>query len=90
MNEQESRYSAEIYQALAEFAEVRDGIEPTDKVSLIDERLAIRPKKDSEFDEYVSGKTSCGRKPARRSATRTTKPNLAHENESSVMNGSDK
>ena len=36
---------AEIDQSLAEFAEVRDSIEPTDKMPLIDERLAIRPKK---------------------------------------------
>ena len=56
LSEQESRYSAEIDQALAEFAEVRDGIEPTDKAALIDERLAIRPKKDSEFDEYIKSR----------------------------------
>ena len=56
LSEQESRYSAEIDQALAEFAEVRDSVEPTDKAALIDERIAIRPKKDGEFDEYVKSR----------------------------------
>ena len=41
---------------LRNFAEIWDSIEPTNKVSLIDERLAIRPKKDSEFYKYVKSR----------------------------------
>lgn len=53
LSEQGSQYSAEIDQALLEFAEVLDSIESVDEIALIGEHLAIRPKKNSKFDEYV-------------------------------------